>query len=254
MKPTERFTSRVEEYRRFRPGYPAAIVDLLEKECGLTNAATVVDVAAGTGLLSEIFLERGYAMEAVEPNEKMRSACETLEERWPRLRCSDGTAEATGLPGATADLITVAQAMHWFDLARTREEFVRVLKPEGWCAVIYNNRRMSGDAFHDGYEKILLEFGSEYLKVQRQHMTREKLAEFFAPSVPKEAVFSNAQVLTLEGLEGRIVSSSYMPQPGHERYAEMKAAIERLFAGNQKDGAVTLQYDCVVTYGQLSTR
>src|SRR5580700_2945074 len=82
MKPTERFSSRVEEYRLYRPGYPAAIVDLLEKECGLTSAARVVDVAAGTGLLSEIFLERGYVVEAIEPNEKMRAACKTLRERW----------------------------------------------------------------------------------------------------------------------------------------------------------------------------
>lgn len=251
MKPTERFTSRVEEYRRFRPGYPAAIVDLLEKECGLTSAARVVDVAAGTGLLSEIFLERGYAVEAIEPNEKMRAACETLRERWPQLRCSDGTAEATGLPNASADLITVAQAMHWFDLDRTRAEFVRLLRPEGWCAVMYNHRRMGGDALHDGYERILLDFGIDYLKVQRQHMTEEKLAAFFAPSVAKQAVFANAQQLTMEGLEGRIVSSSYMPQPGHGRYAEMRAAIEKLFAGNQKDGVVTLQYDCVVAYGRL---
>jgi SAM-dependent methyltransferase len=254
MKSTERFTSRVEEYRRFRPGYPAAIVDLLEKECGLTSAARVVDVAAGTGLLSEIFLDPGYAVEAVEPNEKMRSVCETLRERWPRLRCSDGTAEATGLPDASADLITVAQAMHWFDLARTRAEFVRVLRPEGWCAVMYNHRRMGGDRLHEGYEQILLDFGIDYLKVQRQHITPEKLAEFFAPSVAMEAVFANAQRLTLEGLEGRIVSSSYMPQPGHGRYAEMRAAIEKLFAANQRDGVVTLQYDCAVCFGQLSTR
>jgi SAM-dependent methyltransferase len=254
MKPTERFSSRVEEYRLYRPGYPAAIVDLLEKECGLTSAARVVDVAAGTGLLSEIFLERGYVVEAIEPNEKMRAACKTLGERWQRLCCTVGTAEATGLPDASADLITVGQAMHWFDLRPTRAEFVRLLSPGGWCAVIYNHRRMGGDALHEGYERILLDFGIDYLKVQRQHMTEEKLAEFFAPDEMKCATLPNHQDLTLEGLEGRIVSSSFMPQPGHACFNEMHAAIERLFEENQRDGVVTIQYDCVVTYGQLSTR
>ncbi|MBT9331693.1 class I SAM-dependent methyltransferase [Paracidobacterium acidisoli] len=254
MKPTERFSTRVEVYRRYRPGYPEEIAGLLERECGLTQTVMIADVAAGTGLLSEIFLERGYAVDAIEPNASMRAACETLCERWPRLRCSDGTAEATGLPDRSADLITVAQAMHWFDLARTRKEFARVLRPGGWCAVIYNHRRMGGDGFHDGYEQILREFGGDYLAVQERHMTPEKLAAFFAPSVAKEAVFPNAQRLTLEGLEGRIVSSSYMPQAGEVRYVTMREAIERLFEKNERDGVVTIEYECSVVYGQLSTR
>jgi SAM-dependent methyltransferase len=250
-EPSERFTGRVESYRQFRPRYPDAVVGLLEAECALTASSTIADIAAGTGLLAEIFLARAYQVIAVEPNKEMRAACETLVERYPKLRCVAGTAEATGLPPHSFNLITVGQALHWFDLERTRTEFARILRPDGWCAVIYNERRLLGDDFHDGYERLLREFGIDYEVVRRQHLTLDQIQGFFAPGEMRRAVFLNAQFLTLEALEGRIISSSYMPKPGHTRYAAMRAAITNLFEKHQENERVRLGYDCSVSYGQL---
>lgn len=249
---TSRFSGRVESYRLHRPGYPAAIVDLLGHECGLSGDSVIADVAAGTGLLTEIFLARGFRVIAIEPNQQMRDACATLTSQFPQLRCVDGTAEATGVADHSADLITVGQAMHWFDLERTRREFVRILKPGGWCAVLYNNRRMKGDAFHEGYEQILVEFGNDYETVKHSHMTEDRLAAFFAPNKMRSASFENSQQLTLEGVMGRILSSSYMPQPGQPRYEEMSRATSDLFSQNETGGHVRIDYDCAVCYGQLS--
>lgn len=253
MKSTERFSTRVEAYRAHRPRYPKAVVELLRRECGLTAEWVVADVAAGTGLLAEIFLDNGNRVIAVEPNGPMRAACAELQERYPRLECVDGTAEATGLPDGAADLVTVGQAMHWFDLAPTRAEFVRVLRPGGWCAVVYNHRRMGGDGFHDGYERLLVEYGGDYCAVQSKHMTEEKLAKFFAPSAMRTAVLPNYQDLTLEGLEGRVLSSSYMPQEGDAKYAAMMEAIKALFAKYAKDGAVRMKYETAVSWGTLGS-
>jgi ubiquinone/menaquinone biosynthesis C-methylase UbiE len=249
--PTERFSGRVESYRRSRPRYPAEVVETLRRECGLHGGAEVADVAAGTGLLTEVLLAAGFAVTAVEPNEEMRAACRTLEAQYPRLRCVAGTAEATGLPDASADLITVAQAMHWFDLEKAKAEFARVLRPGGWCAVLYNNRRLTGDAFHDGYEALLREFGVDYMAVKGQHMGRRRLAAFFEPEPMQCATFENAQSFDYQGLEGRILSSSYMPQPGQPRFAEMQEAARLLFAETQRGGAVTMVHDCVVCWGQV---
>ena len=248
---SDRFTGRVESYRQFRPRYPDAVVALLASACGLTAASTIADVAAGTGLLSEVFLQQGYEVVAVEPNNEMRAACETLVSMYSRLRCVAGAAEATGLPSRSFDLITVAQALHWFDLERARAEFARILRPGGWCAVIYNERRLGGDGFHDGYEKILHEFGIDYEVVQRQHLTADQMDRFFSPSSVRCAGFSNAQLLTLDGLTGRMVSSSYMPKPGHARHAAMLDAIAGLFEGYQVDGVVRLEYECAVSYGLI---
>jgi SAM-dependent methyltransferase len=250
--PTDRFTGRVESYRRFRPTYPPAIVDLLTRECALTSDSTIADIAAGTGILTEMLLSAGFTVTAIEPNEEMRAACATLELQFPRLQVRSGTAEVTGLPDHSIDLITVAQAMHWFDLEKAGAEFQRILKPGGHCAVIYNHRRRSGDAFHDGYEQLLRDYGIDYYHVQRQHLPEDRLAAFFAPSEMKRVDFFNPQSLTLEALQGRIVSSSYMPQPGHPRYDAMQVAIERLFNDTQSNGTVTLQQDCLVCCGRFS--
>jgi len=252
MLTTERFTGRVESYRLHRPRYPEAIVDLFANECDLTADKQVADIAAGTGLLSEIFLKRDLSVVAVEPNEEMRSAGSTLVEQFPRLRCVSGTAEATGLDDASVDCVTVGQALHWFDLQRTRQEFVRILRPQGWCAVVYNERRRGGDAFHEGYERILREFGIDYEQVQEQHLASEGIEQrFFAPGHAKRAAFANGQQLSLEALDGRIRSSSYIPKPGHARFDEMQEAIEALFTQNQANGYVQLDYQCIVTYGRL---
>jgi ubiquinone/menaquinone biosynthesis C-methylase UbiE len=249
--PAERFTGRVESYRRYRPRYPAEIVALLRRECGLSGDAALADVAAGTGLLAEIFLAAGFAVTAVEPNAEMRAACLELEQSHPRLQVIAGTAEATGLPDSSVDLITVAQAMHWFNLQQTRREFTRVMKPGGWCAVVYNNRHMGGDAFHDAYEEFSQEFGTDYSAVKEQHMGRKRMAQFFAPSAMQSVTFANAQALALEAFAGRILSSSYIPRPGHPRFEKMQKRMEKLFAEHQSAGVVTIQYDCVVCYGQL---
>jgi SAM-dependent methyltransferase len=250
--PPERFTGRVESYRLGRPRYPAQIVDLLRQECGLRDNAMIVDVAAGTGLLSEIFLAAGFAVTAVEPNAEMRAACSELGPRYPRLRCVMGTAEQTGLAAQSADLITVAQAMHWFNLELARTEFARILRPNGCCAVIYNNRHQGGDPFHDAFEQFLLKFGIDYDSVKKQHVSGERLNHFFTPAEMKCAVFPNSQTLNREAFEGRVLSSSYMPRPGHERYDAMQAELQKLFDKYQSGGLVTIGYDCSVCYGRLS--
>lgn len=251
MDATQRFSDRVESYRLHRPRYPIEIVDWLREECCLQPASMIVDVAAGTGLLAEIFLARGYAVTAIEPNEGMRAACASQTLRFPKLRCTSGTAEATCLPVHATDLVTVGQALHWFDLPRARAEFVRVLRPGGWCAVVYNERRTGGDPFHDEYERILRKFGADYEMVRSKYLQPERLAEFFGDSKMSQATFPNAQVLDLDGLKGRILSSSYMPQEGDPRYPAMLREIEALFARCQKDAHVRLEYECVVNCGQL---
>ncbi|HEX5234061.1 MAG TPA: class I SAM-dependent methyltransferase [Silvibacterium sp.] len=251
MKPTERFSTRVEAYRAHRPRYPREIVDVLQRECGLAADWAIADVAAGTGLLAEVFLANGNPVIAVEPNVPMREACEELRERFPQLHCVDGTAEATGLAENSVDMITVGQAMHWFDLGATRNEFARVLRSGGWCAVVYNHRKMRGDAFHEGYERLLVEYGIDYHVVQSNHVAEDQMREFFAPAEMKCVTLPNVQEMSLEGLRGRVLSSSYMPQEGNPAYGAMMQAVDRLFAENAQDGVVRMVYETAVCYGQI---
>ncbi|MES2219623.1 MAG: class I SAM-dependent methyltransferase [Acidobacteriota bacterium] len=252
----ERFSSRVDAYRAFRPHYPVEVIDLLQQRCGLTSSSVIADIGAGTGMLAELFLQHGNPVFAIEPNQAMRSACDQLRSQYTELTSIDGSAEATTLPDHCADFVTVGQALHWFHLELARAEVVRILRPGGWCAVLYNQRRMGGDAFHDGYERILQEFGIDYKTVRSKYPQQEKLMEFFRTSnfvraAMQQASFPHAQQFDSEGLMGRILSSSYMPQPRHPCYNAMLRAIEELFSRCQRDGQVRLEYDCVVSYGGL---
>lgn len=251
MKSTERFSTRVDAYRQYRPRYPQEILDVLRRDCALTPQTVIADVAAGTGLLAEIFLANGNPVIAVEPNGPMRAVCDELRTTYPRLRCFDGTAESTGLAENSVDMSAVGQAMHWFDLDKTRAEFQRVLRPGGWCVVIYNHRKMRGDPFHEDYERLLTEYGKDYRMVQDSHMTEETLADFFRPATMRSAALPNSQDLLPEALHGRVLSSSYMPQKGDPNYAAMAAAVDAMFARHAKEGLVRMEYECAVCYGPL---
>ncbi len=247
-----RFTGKVDSYKRFRPGYPRGILNLLANECALTPQSAVVDIAAGTGRLTELFLEYGNTVTAIEPNEEMRTVCFELQSRYPHLTVVDGTAEITGLSHHSSDFLTVAQALHWFDLPASRREFIRILRPSGWCVVVYNEHHMTGDRFHESYEAILLRYGIDYTVVRRQHLDERALRAFFEPYRMHRHSFPNTQTLDREALLGRILSSSYIPNAVHPTYSAMLTDIDRLFSENQKNGYVYLDYECIVSYGQLS--
>ena len=247
---TRRFSSRVHDYQRFRPGYPAAVVDLLRNECGLTQNTVVADIASGTGIFSRLLLETGTRVIGVEPNAEMRRAGEDFLAAYPVFESVEGTAEATGLPRQSVDLITTAQAAHWFDLDRTRLEFLRILKPGGWLALIWNDRRQT-TRFAREYESLLVEFGTDYLEVRRLDENRN-VEPLFGSSSFTRKVFPNSQAFDYAGLEGRLLSSSYAPRTGDLRHEPMLQKLRCLFETYQENGRVIFEYDTQVFYGQLT--
>jgi ubiquinone/menaquinone biosynthesis C-methylase UbiE len=250
--PTARFSDRVENYVRYRPGYPPEVLDLLRTECGLRPSHIVADIASGTGAFTRLLLENGNSVFAVEPNSAMREmGIEQLESfESNRLVFVAGTAEETTLPSASVDFVTAAQAAHWFDLPRARAEFVRILRPEGWCALIWNERHLASTPFLRAYEQLLLTYGADYQEVRHEYTTL-KIHEFFAPALSEESVFSLRQQFDYEGLAGRLWSSSYAPLEGHPSYAPMMQELQRIFRAHAKDDTVEFEYKTRVFYGHL---
>lgn len=139
--PTQRFSSRVENYSRYRPSYPRQVLELLFEECGLTAASIIADIGSGTGIMTRLFLENGNQVFAVEPNREMRQEAEWNLASYSHFVSVDATAEATTLRAGSVDFVVAAQAFHWFDREKVRPEFVRILKPEGWVVLVWNDRR-----------------------------------------------------------------------------------------------------------------
>ncbi len=247
---TARFSDRVENYIRYRPGYPPEVLDLLRAECGLQPGHIVADIASGTGMFTRLLLENGNSVFAVEPNAEMRESGVHQLESYKRFVSVAGTAEETTLGTASVDFVTAAQAAHWFDLPRARAEFVRILRPGGWCVLIWNERLTSSTTFLREYEQLLLTYGTDYEAV-RHEKTTAMIHQFFEPAPCKERVFSLRQQFDYAGAAGRLLSSSYAPLQGHPKYAPMMQELQRIFRAHNVDGKIEFEYKTQVYYGHL---
>ena len=175
---TQRFSSRVDNYVRYRPGYPSEVLDLLKKKCSLTADSVIADVASGTGIFTRVLLDNGNRVFGVEPNAEMRRAGEEFLRSDPGFTSVAGTAEATTLPDHAVNIVTAAQAAHWFDREKARREFIRILKPGGWCVLLWNERRTDSMPFLREYEQLLLTYGTDYQEIRHERTTAE-IADFF---------------------------------------------------------------------------
>ncbi|HET6424871.1 MAG TPA: class I SAM-dependent methyltransferase [Planctomycetaceae bacterium] len=249
---TARFSSRVDHYVRYRPGYPPEVWDALTHAVsGLHEGAVIADIGSGTGISARLFLEHHCIVHAVEPNAAMRVAAERDLTGVPNFHSHDGTAEATGLPDASVDLVVAAQAFHWFDPTAAKREFARISRNDGWCALIWNTRRLDSTPFLRDYEAFLTQFGTDYLQVRHQTVDRDRLAAFFTTGWTVETLY-NEQRFDREGLHGRVLSSSYTPGPEDPRHAPMLAALDELFDRHQYNSEVAFEYDTEIFLGRVT--
>ncbi|MCC7633484.1 class I SAM-dependent methyltransferase [Stenotrophomonas rhizophila] len=249
---TERFSSRVADYVRYRPDYPPALLHWLHHDIGIPTETLVADIGAGTGISTRLFLASGHPVIAVEPNAAMRNAAEQwLAPDYLRLKLVDGTAEATTLAQDSVGLVAAAQAFHWFDTAAVRREWARILHPGGMALVFWNSRLLDASPFLVGYEQLLLEFGTDYTQVAERYQDDDAMRAWFGPGLRGLASFPNVQRMDLDGLRGRLLSSSYAPQAGHRRHAPMLEALQQLFDAHAVDGQVAFQYHTRAFIGTL---
>ncbi len=249
--PTERFSDRVSDYVKYRPSYPQQLIQTLCAECNLGPRSVAVDVGAGTGIFSALLLEAGMRVVAVEPNESMRRAAEEKLAAHPHFTSRPGSAERTGLDAGSADLLTAAQAFHWFRRDEARREFGRILRPGGWVALIWNQRN-TRTPFLAAYEKMLQTYAPDYAASAHRDEDPAAIEAFYGPMGCRRFVFPSVQQLDLEGLRGRLMSSSYAPKPGHAQHAPMMRHLDALFALHEREGQVAFHYDTILYLGGLS--
>lgn len=247
LSPTTRFSNRVENYVKYRPSYPEVIISFLEKNIGLQKDKRIVDIGSGTGLFSELFLKNGYPVIGVEPNNDMRKEGEKKLAHYPDFTSINHRAEETGLRSNSIDLITVAQAFHWMEPFATRKEFIRILKPGGHIVIAYN-LRLSHTPFLKAYEALKAKFGDDYHATKSVNDASIKL--FYHPMKMKMEIFENMQSLDFDALKGQLLSSSYIPLPGHVTYNDMIADLVQLFVTHNKNGFVKMEYETKLYYNE----
>jgi Methyltransferase domain len=247
---TRRFSSRVDNYARYRPSYARAAIELLRARCGLAPGAAAADVGSGTGILSEQLLASGAQVFAVEPNEGMRGAAEARLGKRTAFHSIAGTAEATGLVTASVDLYVAGQAFHWFAPAAARLEALRIIRPGSFGALLWNEHPPEGSAFLAEYQALLLRFAAEFEGIAARRADEAAMREFFGGAM-ELATFDNPQVYGFEALRGRLMSSSYAPEPGHPQHEPLMTGLRALFDAHARRGVVEFPYRTLVYFSQL---
>ena len=248
MDYTRRFDKRAIDYSKYRPSYPPEILNILKSHINFDPKTIVADIGSGTGLLSNLFLQNGNPVYAVEPNEQMRTLAEQALSSYANFVSVNGRAEKTTLENASIDLVTVGQALHWFDPQLSTNEFARILRPEGNVLVLYNDRNKEDPTMRD-YETIVSRHEKDRAVVP--DVNDEYFSRFFQNGSHKSFKLRNEQLLDREGVLGRLTSASYMPNVDDERFNSLKSDVSALFDRWQKDGKVRLLYDTMLSLGPV---
>ncbi len=240
-----RFSNRADDYDRYRPSYPPAAIDAILVDLAEPANLRILDVGAGTGIATRLLVDRGARVIGIEPNGDMRDLA-----RERNLDVRAGTATATGITTASIDVVASFQAFHWFADREALAEFQRVLRPGGRVALVWNNRSQM-DPFTRGYHEIIARYG-DYAKVELLYLKSEQIVELLRNAGMRDLRLQavvNRQSLDLDGLLGRVRSSSYAPRegPDYERLAAEMSALHARFADEADQ--VALVYDTEIFLG-----
>ena len=254
LSSTERFSSRVSAYLKYRPFYPKEIISYLSTNAGLKPENLVADIGSGTGFLSKLFLDNRNTVYCVEPNKAMREAAEVLLRDYENLVSKDGTAENTGLGNNAIDFIISGQAFHWFKPSETKKEFQRIIRPNGKTVLIWNERDIENDDFQKRYEEVLTSLIPEYSEVKHIDITIERIKDFVSPLKLNTATFINKQIFDFEGLIGRLLSSSYCPDEKSGTFIEVKYELQNIFNKYQVNGKINFPYQTKLYWTEEGVR
>ncbi|MBL1175891.1 class I SAM-dependent methyltransferase [Pantanalinema sp. GBBB05] len=239
MQPLTRFSNRAEAYAQYRPSYPEATIATIL--AGLDNLTQPVaaDIGAGTGIASRLLAEQGVQVWAVEPNQAMQQVAIPYD----RVRWQTATAEATGLPDRSMDLVTCFQAFHWFDADLSLLEFHRILKPGGRLALVWNNR-VRDDGFTASYSQLIQVASGNHPAEKLRDITQtcDQLTNHPFFMQVRQTAHRHQQAVGWAGLLGRVQSTSYLPQAG-ESYEQLVTELRQLYQQwADAEGLVYLTY------------
>lgn len=249
---TKRFSTRVENYIKFRPHYPEPVVEFFKKSLGLELNHSIADIGSGTGIFTQLFLEKGYQVLGVEPNDDMRKAAEELLTKYiskKKFISINATAEKTSLASQSVDFIIAAQAFHWFAPILFQRESKRILRKNGWAVLIWNSRIIEGDSFHEAYEDFIQKHSTGFKEIHRQWREKSDMNIYFHEY--EEQSFDNLQEVDFAGLSGRYLSSSYAPSWGTPEAKNAEEELQKLFNQYQQQNQVKIIYKTHVYYGQF---
>lgn len=243
---TEKFSGKAELYRSARPAYSQKLIDCLFSRYGFSEDSAVADVGSGTGIFSKQLLDKGCKVYGVEPNADMRKTAEEQLKAYKNFVSVDGSADCFGLSDCSVDIVTAAQAFHWFAADAFAAECRRVLKGDKQVVLVYNSRDKIAPVNVESY-KIFSRFCPAFHGFGGG-MEEERIYAFFGGKAEKIG-FENNLVLDRDRFIGRCLSASYALTPKDGEYGEFIAGLNSLFDGFARGGFITIANASVAYIG-----
>lgn len=249
---TEKFTGKAEIYAKYRPSYPSEYIKYLLGSTGVSDQSIIADIGAGTGIFTGKLLDEDMSVLAVEPNEDMRNVGTTYLSKYPKCTVVNGTAENTTIMDKSVDLITVAQAFHWFDKKVFKKECQRILKSDDNKVALVWNFRNTESVVVKELDKICRELCPQYTGFNGGIMNDTEVFNcFFRDGSYEYKVFNNDIIDNLDGFIGRALTSSYAPKQGDAYYDEFIKRLNDLFEAYSIDGLITLSIEARSYIGRV---
>lgn len=248
MDHTHRFDGKSDIYEKIRPAYADGLFAYFADTLHIPADSVVADIGAGTGIFTKQLLSCGYTVFAVEPNRDMREKAEKALSDNARFHSVCGTATDTTLPAGSVDLVTAAQAFHWFPPEEFRRECRRILRPDGMVMLVYNSRDKEADC-----TKALAEVYRTYNPTFHDYsngISDEKCRAFFDGACDVYRA-DNRQIYDRQGYIDRALSSSYSLKEGDESFAAYVNALGDIFDRYATDGHITVPTDTVAYIGKV---
>lgn len=247
-----KFNGMANDYSKYRPNYAKKSINYLIAEAHLTQNSVIADIGSGTGKFSKLLLAEGFKVFGVEPNNDMRQKAEYELKDFENFISILGTSENTTLSDKSIDLITVAQAFHWFDIKKFLIECNRILKENGYIAILYNNGDYSTEVINS-ISELSKRYCPKYVGssggIERNPMIFDN---FFDEYTVK--VFKNNYQLNMEQFIGLNFSASYAPKidnPNYELY--LKKLID-LFEKYSEQGILEMPNNTICRLGKVKKK
>lgn len=236
-----RFNGKARNYSKYRPSYPDEYIDYLIKKGNIQNDSVIFDVGAGTGIFTELLLKRGLSVVAVEPNLDMSVYIEELIKKYSNLRFMNSLAEEINYHKKDVDLITVAQAFHWFDIKKFKNQCKNILKDKGKVALVWNVRDEKSEVIRESFDictRLCKDFKGFSGGIGDDI---NNIKSFFKDGKYDYIEFENNLEYTLEMFIGRNISASYATNKGEKNYSIFIDELIKLFNKYKNDERVIIK-------------
>lgn len=248
----ERFSGKVEDYAKYRPEFPTDIIKFINSNSAIDDKSVIADIGSGTGRLTRLLLEKGNIVYGVERNNEMRMKAEELLSQFSNFISIEGSAEKTGLDGRSIDLITVAQAFHWFNKEECLREFKRIIKEGGKVFIVWDDFMGDYNDFSMEYRGVLSAFRNVEPEDTVKKLSRDEIVSgFFKDNKYEKMSFTHKIYQGFDGIRGGAVSASFTPEPEEENYEPFIHELQRVFDKYQRNGKVCTAFKSVCYLGEI---